>query len=166
MPDASTHPAVEYEFSHPHGSFAVPCRQLDGEALAHQLLAAEESYITVAVAPAADDLPLVLRLVELGEQLTNGIAKLTQLERERSRLELQAAHDALLERGYGILVGAMDRAVIRSPGASPWTDYARVIGVVVHGTGEVAATLCLPEGRVLDRDRGELAPARVVSLVD
>jgi len=166
MPDASRHSAVDYEFSHPHGSFAVPCRQLDGEDLAHQLLAAEESYITVATAPATEDLPLVLRLVELGERLTNGIAKLSQLERERSRLELQAAHDALLERGYGILVGAMDRAVIRSPGVAPWTGYARVIGVVVHHTGEVAATLCLPEGQVLERDRGELAPARAVSLVD
>ena len=162
MPDAPGLTATECEFRHPHGSFPVRCHQLTGEDLAHQLLGAEESYITVAVERLVEDaLPLILRLVALGERLTNGIATLSQLQRESMRLELCRVHDALLDRGYGVLVGTMDRAVIREREIRRWTDYARVIGVVIHDTGEVEATIILPEGEVLERDE-DTAPARAV----
>jgi hypothetical protein len=169
MPDSSglTAPgltATEYEFRHPHGNFPVRCHQLAGEDLAHQLLGAEESYITVAADRLVEEaLPLILRLVDLGEQLTNGIATLSQLQRESMRVELCRVHDALLDRGYGILVGAMDRAVVREGEIRRWTDYARIIGVVIHDTGEVEATILLPEGEVLERDE-DIAPARTVPI--
>jgi hypothetical protein len=164
MPDAPGLTATEYAFRHPHGSFPVRCHQLTGENLAHQLLGAEESYITVAAERLVEDaLPLVLRLVDLGERLTNGIATLSQLQRESMRLELCRVHDSLLERGYGVLVGVMDRAVIREGEIRRWIGYARVIGVVIHDTGEVAATIVLPEGEVLERDE-DIAPARAVPI--
>jgi hypothetical protein len=168
MPDASgltasALTATEYEFRHPHGTFPVRCHQLTGEDLAHQLLGAEESYISIAADRLVEDaLPLMLRLVDLGERLTNGIATLSQLERESMRIELCRAHDALLDRGYGVLVGAMDRAVIREGEIRRWTGYARIIGVVLHDTGEVEATIIMPEGKVLERDEDAVAPARAV----
>jgi hypothetical protein len=79
---ASALTATEYEFRHPHGTFPVRCRQLTGEDLAHQLLGAEDSYITIAADRLVEDaLPLMLRLVDLGERLTSGIATLPQLSR-------------------------------------------------------------------------------------
>jgi len=72
---------------------------------------AEESYITVAADHLVEDaLPLVLRLVEVGERLTNGIATLSQLQRESMRLELCRVHDALLDRGYASSSASWDRA--------------------------------------------------------
>jgi hypothetical protein len=57
----------------------------------------------------------------------------------------------------------MDRAVVREGEIRRWTDYARIIGVVIHDTGEVEATIVLPEGEVLERDE-DIAPARAVPI--
>jgi hypothetical protein len=165
MDDVSSLAATEYEFCHPHGGFPVRLRQLSGESLAHLLLAADASYIAIeADRVSEEDLPLVLQLVVLGELLTKGIDTLTQALRERTRLELRRTHDALLDRGFSVLVGAMERAFIRHGGDCQSTDYTRVIGVVIHDAVRIEATLLLPVGQVALRDRGELAPAREFSL--
>jgi hypothetical protein len=167
MPNALNTTTPEYEFHHPHGTFALRLQQLTGDVLAHLLLSADDSYITVAANDiAADDLPLVVRLVKLGARLTKGIGTLSQFRRERARIGLQQVHDALLARGYTVLTCAMDRAVILPGGFGPTTAYVRVVGVVIHNDArEVEARLFLPGGKVATRDEGVIAPARAVELV-
>jgi hypothetical protein len=152
-------------FAHPVGAFPLSVKTRRADALFQALLRANMSYIMLAADHLDEDgRDIALGFVEVADQLTNGIVKLSQRDREEKKFALRELHADLLKRGCAVLGGRVAIAILRQPRddagviMGEWTDRVEMTAIVITDATTAEATMFMPLGEVASRDEGIIEP--------
>jgi hypothetical protein len=152
-------------FGHPIGEFPVSVKARAVDALFQALLRSNASYIMLAADHLdAESRDVALDFVEVADEITDGIVKLAQRDREESRFELCEMHADLLNRGCNVLAGRVAVSILRQPRdkagiiMGQWTDRLEMTAIVITDTKIAEATILMPLGTVAPCDEGRIEP--------